>query len=162
MPWLKPSNCIASAVSNLPAKGTNPDDDPFLKKLKRRAIDGHSGQDPDAETALPIRERVTAAWAYAWRIARATEDDRPRWDARALTPWTTLPDDRNFFPEYAAVSFFRDKLPAKARQSLAKLNGLISEKAMQDMNALALFDKQDFGTIAHAFLQRNGLPPANR
>lgn len=63
-----------------------------------------------------------------------------------------LKDDRNFFPEYQAVSFYTVSLPEKAKQLLAKLTGKLSEEEMQQLNARALFDKKGHREIAEEFL----------
>jgi osmoprotectant transport system permease protein len=63
-----------------------------------------------------------------------------------------LEDDREFFPDYQAVSFYRHELPQPAKQALAKLSSSISAEEMQALNALALFGKQSHHKIAHDFL----------
>ncbi|HLT06327.1 MAG TPA: glycine betaine ABC transporter substrate-binding protein [Cyclobacteriaceae bacterium] len=68
-----------------------------------------------------------------------------------------LEDDRNFFPEYHAVSFYRSELPQKAKETVAKLSSIISAEEMQELNALALFGKQNHITIAHNFLLQKHL-----
>lgn len=71
-----------------------------------------------------------------------------------------LQDDKNFFPEYAAVSFYQSSLPEKAKQALARLDNQINESEMREMNAAALFGKKDFALIAKDFLARKGLTGA--
>ena len=68
-----------------------------------------------------------------------------------------LQDDKNFFPEYAAVSFYQSGLPGNAKQILARLTGQISPGEMREMNAAALFGKSDFALLAKGFLARKGL-----
>jgi osmoprotectant transport system permease protein len=63
-----------------------------------------------------------------------------------------LEDDRKFFPEYQAVSFYTASLPERAKQLLATLTAAISEREMQDLNAMALFDKKSHRQIAQEFL----------
>jgi len=63
-----------------------------------------------------------------------------------------LEDDRNFFPDYQAVSFYQSSLPPEAKKALAKLNGALSAVEMQELNALALFEKKGHRQIAHDFL----------
>jgi osmoprotectant transport system permease protein len=67
-----------------------------------------------------------------------------------------LKDDRHFFPEYSAVNFYQRSLPEKAKTALQKLQYSIDENKMQQMNAMALFQKKDFATIASEFLTDNG------
>lgn len=68
-----------------------------------------------------------------------------------------LTDDKNFFPEYAAVSLYKSSLPPKAKTALSRLDGQISESEMQAMNAQVLFENKDFASIAHAFLEKKGI-----
>lgn len=63
-----------------------------------------------------------------------------------------LEDDRQFFPDYQAVSFYRSALPQKAKNALSKLNQAISAEEMQALNALALFEQISHAEIAHEFL----------
>jgi osmoprotectant transport system permease protein len=72
-----------------------------------------------------------------------------------------LKDDRHFFPDYSAVNLYQSSLPEKAKLALQKLNFLIDENKMQQMNAMALFQKKEFSDIAHDFLASNGLLQAN-
>jgi osmoprotectant transport system permease protein len=68
-----------------------------------------------------------------------------------------LKDDKKFFPEYQAVSFYTASLPAKAKVLLEKLSGAITEDEMQRMNAQALFEQRSHREIAREFLVSNGL-----
>ena len=68
-----------------------------------------------------------------------------------------LEDDRNFFPKYFALSFYRDGLDAKALTTLEKLNGQITESEMQDMNYKVLYENKTFGEVAHGFLSHKNL-----
>lgn len=63
-----------------------------------------------------------------------------------------LEDDREFFPDYQAVSFYRSALPQPAKQALARLSSSIAAEEMQQLNALALFGKESHHQIAHDFL----------
>ncbi len=63
-----------------------------------------------------------------------------------------LRDDRRFFPEYEAVTLYRNGLPEEVTSVIAKLGGVISETEMQRLNAHALFEKQSHKSIAHEFL----------
>ncbi len=68
-----------------------------------------------------------------------------------------LKDDGHFFPAYQALSFYNPDLPVKAIQALNKLNNSISNKDMQAMNAMSLFGKKDFASIARDFLKAKRL-----
>ena len=68
-----------------------------------------------------------------------------------------LEDDRHFFPDYQAVSFYRAELPAQAKAALDKLSSSITANEMQELNASALFGKVDHSKIAHDFLVKKGI-----
>ena len=68
-----------------------------------------------------------------------------------------LRDDLRFFPEYEAVTFYRDALPQEIKALIDKLGGVITETEMQRLNALALFEKESHKSIAHDFLIGKGL-----
>lgn len=68
-----------------------------------------------------------------------------------------LEDDKHFFPDYSALGFYSSSLPDEAKQAIDKLNNLVSEDEMQEMNALALYAKKDFSVIASDFLGSKGL-----
>ncbi|MEX2592421.1 MAG: glycine betaine ABC transporter substrate-binding protein [Anditalea sp.] len=63
-----------------------------------------------------------------------------------------LEDDRNFFPDYQAVSFYSASLSQRAKNALKKLTSSISAEEMQELNSLALFEKKSHAEIAHRFL----------
>ncbi|MBY0536559.1 MAG: ABC transporter permease subunit [Chitinophagaceae bacterium] len=63
-----------------------------------------------------------------------------------------LKDDKTFFPHYQALSFYSSALSSEAIQALSVLEGMISEKEMQEMNAEVLYKKRNFYDVAHAFL----------
>lgn len=68
-----------------------------------------------------------------------------------------LNDDKVFFPEYQAVSFYTASLPVEAKTLLHKLTGAITEDEMQQMNSQALFEKRSHREIANEFLAGKGL-----
>jgi osmoprotectant transport system permease protein len=68
-----------------------------------------------------------------------------------------LQDDRKFFPDYLATTFYRLDLDANAKKVLDQLTGKISEAEMQSMNAEVLYQKKTFQEVAAVFLQREGL-----
>lgn len=65
---------------------------------------------------------------------------------------TTLIDDRNFFPQYFAVPFIRDDMPALAQRVLSTLAGRIDDERMRALNARIVVDGQSFAEVAQAFL----------
>lgn len=78
--------------------------------------------------------------------AYSTDGEVPKYDL------VILKDDLAFFPKYEALSLYRRALPEKAQQLLKKLDGVLSDSAMQRLNSLALFEKQAHISIAHDFL----------
>jgi osmoprotectant transport system permease protein len=68
-----------------------------------------------------------------------------------------LKDDKVFFPEYQAVSFYTAALPARAKALVHKLTGAITETEMQWMNSQALFEQRSHREIANEFLVSKGL-----
>lgn len=63
-----------------------------------------------------------------------------------------LGDDKDFFPDYQAISFYTKSLPDKAKHAIWKLTSVISQGDMQLLNSLALFEKKSHFEIARAFL----------
>jgi len=63
-----------------------------------------------------------------------------------------LEDDRKFFPDYQAVSLYDSSLPEGAKAALEKMSAAISAKEMQELNAMALFEKKSHAEIAYGFL----------
>lgn len=74
----------------------------------------------------------------------------------------TLKDDLNFFPPYYAVNLIRqttlDKYPELV-PVLSKLDGLIDEQSMREMNKEVDMDGLDAQDVAHQFLVKNRLVP---
>jgi osmoprotectant transport system permease protein len=68
-----------------------------------------------------------------------------------------LKDDKVFFPEYQAVSFYTAALPVRAKALVHKLTGAITETEMQRMNSQALFEQRSHREIANEFLVSKGL-----
>ncbi|HTF17038.1 MAG TPA: glycine betaine ABC transporter substrate-binding protein [Chryseolinea sp.] len=63
-----------------------------------------------------------------------------------------LADDKQYFPDYQAVSLYRKEIPARAIQAAHKLVGRISETEIQGLNAEVLFNKRSFEEVAKEFL----------
>ncbi len=68
-----------------------------------------------------------------------------------------LSDDKKFFPDYQAVSFYSENLPDHAKKVLDVLTSSITEAEMQELNALALFEKKSHAEIARSFLIQKGI-----
>lgn len=68
-----------------------------------------------------------------------------------------LEDDKNFFPRYDAVSFYRLDLDERAVDALNELTNTISEAEMSAMNAEAIYGKKSFDNIASEFLLKKKL-----
>lgn len=71
----------------------------------------------------------------------------------------TLVDDRHFFPDYDAVLLYR--IDARARfaaafEAFGRLQGMIDDKRMVQLNARAELDKQSFAAVAAEFLAGRG------
>ncbi|MEO5603049.1 MAG: glycine betaine ABC transporter substrate-binding protein [Cyclobacteriaceae bacterium] len=87
--------------------------------------------------------------------AYSTDGEIPRYEL------TLLEDDKKFFPDYQAVSFYSTNLPDKAKQLLRQLDGRITETEMQQLNASALFEKKSHYDIARKFLIQKEILSAN-
>ena len=68
-----------------------------------------------------------------------------------------LQDDKNFFPKYFALSFYREGLDENAVNALQKLDGQITETEMQEMNFKVLYEEKTFAEVANDFLLRKNL-----
>lgn len=68
-----------------------------------------------------------------------------------------LEDDKNFFPDYSAVSFYRQELNESIKNILNSLSGKIDEQQMQEMNADVLYRNQTFAEVANDFLKHENL-----
>jgi osmoprotectant transport system permease protein len=83
--------------------------------------------------------------------AYSTDGEIPKYNL------VVLDDDKNFFPKYLAVSFYRESLDTKAKEILMKLTDQINEQEMQEMNSQVLYEKKTFGEAASEFLKRKNL-----
>lgn len=68
-----------------------------------------------------------------------------------------LEDDKKFFPDYSAVSFYRPELDENTKNILNSLNGKIDEHQMQEMNAAVLYQNKTFAEVANDFLKKENL-----
>jgi osmoprotectant transport system permease protein len=65
-----------------------------------------------------------------------------------------LKDDKSYFPEYLAVPISRKDFPTEATKAVAKLNGLLDEKIMRELNAKVDVGGGGFGEVARDFLSQ--------
>ncbi|MEO8665886.1 MAG: glycine betaine ABC transporter substrate-binding protein [Ignavibacteria bacterium] len=81
----------------------------------------------------------------------STDGEIPKYDL------VILEDDRNFFPKYFAVSFYKSNLDGKIKNITAVISGKISESEMQKMNEEVLYENKTFSEVARNFLIRENL-----
>jgi len=77
----------------------------------------------------------------------STDGEVPRYDLKILD------DDLDFFPKYMAVALYRSSLPAIAKRLIGKLNNMIDEQKMQEMNARVVFGEISYEQVARSFLK---------
>jgi len=70
---------------------------------------------------------------------------------------TILEDDKNFFPKYFAVSFYKSGADPKIKEIAGRIAGKISEIEMQGMNEEVLYENKSFTEVADNFLKKNNL-----
>jgi osmoprotectant transport system permease protein len=70
---------------------------------------------------------------------------------------TILEDDKNFFPEYSAVTFYDLNLNDSIKEISNRLKDKISESEMQEMNEQVLYENKSFSEVAETFLLKKGL-----
>lgn len=68
-----------------------------------------------------------------------------------------LADDKNFFPKYFGVSFYRTELDPKAKELIGKLANTLTDSSMQSLNARVLYEKKTAAEVAHDFLKAKNL-----
>jgi osmoprotectant transport system permease protein len=83
--------------------------------------------------------------------AYSTDGEIIRYDLKILE------DDKKFFPNYYAASFYRKDLDNKAKELIAQLDSQITKEEMQAMNAAVIFQKKSFSEVASDFLNKKGL-----
>jgi len=76
----------------------------------------------------------------------STDGEIPRYNLHILN------DDKDFFPRYQAVTFYRSDLPAKSINLLGVLTDRINEKIMQELNASVVLDGKTHAEAARIFL----------
>jgi len=81
----------------------------------------------------------------------STDGEIPKYDLKILN------DDKNFFPKYYAVTFYKNKIADSIKNILNVLTGVISEKEMQEMNSKVLFENRTFSEVAGEFIKSKDL-----
>lgn len=81
----------------------------------------------------------------------STDGEIPKYDL------VLLQDDRNFFPQYFGVPFYRSQIDPKAKELLNRLAGTLNDSLMQTLNARVIYDKKSFAAVAHEFLTEKSL-----
>ncbi len=79
----------------------------------------------------------------------STDGEIPKYDLKILE------DDKNYFPKYYAVSFYKSDLDEKIKNISGKISGKITESDMQKMNEEVLYENKSFAEVAGDFLIRN-------
>ena len=74
----------------------------------------------------------------------------------------TLADDKHYFPDYQAVTLYRQNVSSEAIQVTNQLVGRISEGEIQALNAEVLLKKRRYEEVASEFLKRKGLIDSSR
>lgn len=86
----------------------------------------------------------------------STDGEIPRYDLKLLE------DDLHFFPEYYALSLFRSDLDPRAKETIEKIDGIISEEIMQNLNARVVFENESHHKVARSFLMEKKLIISDR
>ncbi len=72
-----------------------------------------------------------------------------------------LEDDLEFFPKYYAALLSRTDFPDRAKESLIKLDNILTEEEMRAMNAQVVIEQRAFADVASEFLISRGLVTGN-
>ncbi|HEY3250976.1 MAG TPA: glycine betaine ABC transporter substrate-binding protein [Ignavibacteria bacterium] len=81
----------------------------------------------------------------------STDGEIPRYDL------VILEDDKNFFPKYYGVPFFRKELDPKVKLIIGRLSNTLDDSLMQSLNAQVIYEKKSFYEVAHFFLKSKNL-----
>jgi glycine betaine/choline ABC-type transport system substrate-binding protein/ABC-type proline/glycine betaine transport system permease subunit len=81
----------------------------------------------------------------------STDGEIPKYDLMILE------DNKNYFPKYYAVSFYKNGLDEKLKNIIGKIDGKISEAEMQKMNEEVLYENKSFAEVARNFLIKKNL-----
>jgi len=80
----------------------------------------------------------------------STDGEIPKYDL------VILEDDKNFFPKYYGVLFYRAAMDSSAKQIVSSLSNTISGDLMQTMNSQVLYQNKSFAEVANEFLVSKG------
>lgn len=83
----------------------------------------------------------------------STDGEIPKYDL------VMLADDKNYFPKYFGVPFYRNEMDSKVKDILSTLGNTLTDSSMQSLNAKVLYDKKTFAEVAHEFLKVKKLIP---
>ena len=70
---------------------------------------------------------------------------------------TVLEDDLGYFPQYFAVPFVRAALPNEALAVISRLEGIIDDERMRELNGRTVVDGKSFAEVASRFIVEEGL-----
>lgn len=85
----------------------------------------------------------------------STDGEIPKYNLKILK------DDKKFFPEYSAVTFYNSGLDNKLKEISGRLKDKISESEMQEMNEQVLYENKSFAEVAQNFLLNKKLISAS-
>ena len=81
----------------------------------------------------------------------STDGEIPRYNL------VILEDDKNFFPKYYGVPFYRNDLDPNVKKIIGKLSYTLNDSLMQSLNAKVIYEKKSFPEVANYFLKSKGL-----
>jgi len=81
----------------------------------------------------------------------STDGEIPRYNL------VILEDDKNFFPKYYGVPFYRRDLDSNVKKIIGKLSYTLNDSLMQTLNAKVIYEKKSFAEVAGGFLNSKGL-----
>ncbi|MFI5212312.1 MAG: glycine betaine ABC transporter substrate-binding protein, partial [Ignavibacteria bacterium] len=81
----------------------------------------------------------------------STDGEIPRYEL------VILKDDKNFFPQYFGVPFYRAELNDSAKNFISSLAGTLNDSLMQSLNAKVIYEKRTFAEVANEFLRSKKL-----
>lgn len=85
----------------------------------------------------------------------STDGEIPKYDLLILE------DDKNFFPKYFAVPFYRAEMDTNFKEIISYLSNSLNYRLMQSMNAKVLYENKSFAEVANEFLKSRGLISAD-
>ena len=70
---------------------------------------------------------------------------------------TVLDDDLGYFPQYLAVPFVRAALPNQVLAVISRLEGIIDDERMRELNSRTVIYGESFAEVASRFIAEEGL-----